>query len=131
MAVVTLLSDFIDGTSMALAEDTDAADLNAFMTANQGRLWASVQQRRRQRRQTIERRGPGTVYFAADTPGAAAVERYLSSDTGSAEEAAAMQAMKTAGVEIAPHVGADRERDALLNGQLRGLTAQAKGEGFG
>ena len=32
MAVVTLLSDFIDGTSMALAEDTDAADLNAFMT---------------------------------------------------------------------------------------------------
>ena len=49
MAVVTLLSDFIDGTSMALAEDTDAADLNAFMTANQGRLWASVQQRRRQR----------------------------------------------------------------------------------
>ena len=116
---------------MALAEDTDAADLNAFMTANQGRLWASVQQRRRQRRQTIERRGPGTVYFAADTPGAAAVERYLSSDTGSAEEAAAMQAMKTAGVEIAPHVGADRERDALLNGQLRGLTAQAKAEGFG
>ena len=131
MAVVTLLSDFIDGTSMALAEDTDAADLNAFMTANQGRLWASVQQRRRQRRQTVERRGPGTVYFAADTPGAAAVERYLSSDTGSAEEAAAMQAMKTAGVEIAPHVGADRERDALLNGQLRGLTAQAKAEGFG
>jgi hypothetical protein len=129
MAVVTLLSDFIDGTSMALAEDTDAADLNAFMTANQGRLWASVHQRRRQRRQTIERRGPGTVYFAADTPGAAAVERYLSSDTGSAEEAAAMQAMKTAGVEIAPHVGADRERDALLNGQLRGLTAKA--EGFG
>ena len=59
------------------------------------------------------------------------MERYLSSDTGSAEEAAAMQAMKTAGVEIAPHVGADRERDALLNGQLRGLTAQAKGEGFG
>jgi hypothetical protein len=77
MAVVTLLSDFIDGTSMALAEDTDAADLNAFMTANQGRLWASVQQRRRQRQQTIERRGPGTVYFAADAPGAAAVERYL------------------------------------------------------
>lgn len=55
MAVVTLLSDFVDGTSMALAEDTDAADLNAFMTANQGRLWASVQQRRRQRQQTIER----------------------------------------------------------------------------
>ena len=131
MAVVTLLSDFIDGTSMALAEDTDAADLNAFMTANQGRLWASVQQRRRQRRQTIERRGPGTVYFAADAQGAAAVESYLSSDTGSAEEAAAMQAMQNAEVEIAPHVGADRERDALLNGGLRGLSAQSKAEGFG
>ena len=131
MAVVTLLSDFIDGTSMALAEDTDAADLNAFMTANQGRLWASVQQRRRQRRQTIERRGPGTVYFAADATGAAAVEHYLSSETGSSEEAAAMQAMQTAQVEIAPHVGADHERDALLNGRLRGLTAQAKAEGFG
>ncbi len=126
MAVVTLLSDFIDGTSMALAEDTDAADLNAFMTANQGRLWASVQQRRRQRQQTIERRGPGTVYFAADAPGAAAVERYLGSDTGSAEEAAALQAMRSAGVEIAPHVGADRERDVLLNGRLKDLTAQAK-----
>ena len=94
MAVVTLLSDFIDGTSMALAEDTDAADLNAFMTANQGRLWASVQQRRRQRQQTIERRGPGTVYFAADAPGAAAVERYLGSETGSTEEAAALQAKR-------------------------------------
>jgi len=131
MAVVTLLSDFIDGTSMALAEDTDAADLNAFMTANQGRLWASVQHRRRQRRQTTERRGPGTVYFAADATGAAAVERYLRSDTGSDAEASALQAMQTAGVEIAPHVGADHERDALLNGRLRGLTAQAKAEGFG
>ena len=131
MAVVTLLSDFIDGTSMALAEETDAANLNAFMTANQGRLWASVHQRRRRRRQTIERRGPGTVYFAADAQGAAAVESYLSSDTGSAEEAAAMQAMQNAGVEIAPHVGADRERDALLNGRLRGLSAQSKAKGFG
>ncbi|MCB4398625.1 hypothetical protein [Synechococcus sp. MU1625] len=131
MAVITLLSDFIDGTSMALAEDTDAADLNAFMTANQGRLWASVQQRRRQRRQTVVRRGPGTVYFAADATGAATVERYLSSETGSVEEADAMQAMQAAGVEVAPHVGADRERDALLNGQLQGLTDQAKAEGFG
>ena len=133
MAVVTLLSDFIDGTSMALAEDTDAADLNAFMTANQGRLWASVQQRRQQRHQTIVRRGPGTVYFAADAAGAATVERYLNSETGSAEEAAAMQAMQAAGVEIAPHVGADRERDVLLNGHLKDLTAQAKAKakGFG
>jgi hypothetical protein len=71
------------------------------------------------------------VYFAADATGAATVERYLSSETGSAEEAAAMQAMKAARVEIAPHVGADRERDALINGRLRGLTDQAKAEGFG
>ena len=73
MAVVTLLSDFIDVASMALAEDTEAADLNAFMTQLKGNLWASLQKRRRQRRQTIERRGPGTVYFAADAQGAAAV----------------------------------------------------------
>ena len=71
------------------------------------------------------------MYFAADATGAARVERYLSSETGSAEEAAAIRAMQAAGVEIAPHVGADRERDALLNGQLRGLTDQAKAEGFG
>ena len=36
-ATVTLLSDFVDGTSMALMEETDTLDLNAFMTANQGR----------------------------------------------------------------------------------------------
>ena len=69
------------------------------------------------------------MYFAADAPGAAAVERYLASDTGSAEEAAALQAMRSAGVEITPHVGADRERDVLLNGRLKDLTAQAKGFG--
>ena len=42
-----------------------------------------------------------------------------------------MQAMQAAGVEIAPHVGADAERKALLNGQLRALTPQAKAKGFG
>ena len=71
------------------------------------------------------------MYFAADATGAAAVERYLGCATGSAEEAAAMQAMQTAGVEIAPHVGADRERNVLLNGRLKDLTAQAKAKGFG
>ena len=73
------------------------------------------------------------MYFAANALGAAAVERYLGSDTGSAEEAAALQAMRRAGVEIAPHVGADRERDVLLNGRLKDLTAQAqaKAKGFG
>ena len=39
--------------------------------------------------------------------------------------------MRSAGVEIAPHVGADRERDVLLNGRLKDLTAQAKAKGFG
>ena len=131
MAVVILLSDFVDGTSMALAEETDVSDLNAFMTANQGRLWASVQQRRRQKKLTGVRRGPGTVYFARDAAAAATVEDYLCCDTGSPEEAAAMQAMQAAGVEIAPHVGADAERKALLNGQLRALTPQAKAKGFG
>ena len=131
MAVVILLSDFVDGTSMALAEDTDAADLNAFMTANQGRLWASVQQRRRQQQLTGVRRGPGTVYFARDEEAAATVETYLRCDTGSPEEGRALEAMQTAGVEIAPHVGSDGERKSLLDGQLRGLTPQARAEGFG
>ena len=66
MAVVTLLSDFVDGSSMALAEDTDAPTLNDYMTLSQGRLWAGVQQRRHQRGLTTKRRGPGTVYFAPD-----------------------------------------------------------------
>ena len=131
MAVVTLLSDFIDGSSMALAEDTDASDLNAFMTANQGRLWASVQQRRRHKQLTGVRRGPGTVFFARDHGAAAAVENYLRCDTGSQEELQALEAMQKAGVEIAPHVGSDGERKVLLDGQLRGLTPQAKVQGFG
>ena len=131
MAVVTLLSDFIDGSSMALAEDTDASDLNAFMTANQGRLWASVQQRRRHKQLTGVRRGPGTVFFARDHGAAAAVENYLRCDTGSQEELQALEAMQKAGVEIAPHVGSDGERKVLLDGQRRGLTPQAKVQGFG
>ena len=64
MAVVTLLSDFVDGTCMALSEDTDAENLNAYMTASPGQLWAGVQQRRLARQLTRERRGPGTLYFA-------------------------------------------------------------------
>ena len=47
MAVITLLSDFVDGTSMALVEDTDLGNLNDYMTQSQGKLWAGVQQRRR------------------------------------------------------------------------------------
>ena len=131
MAVVTLLSDFVDGSSMALAEDTDASDLSAFMTANQGRLWASVQQRRLQKQLTGVRHGPGTVFFARDHRAAAAVEKYLRCDTGSQEEQQALEAMHKAGVEIAPHIGSDGERKFLLDGQLRALTPQAKVQGFG
>ena len=131
MAVVILLSDFVDGTSMALAEDTDAPDLKAFMTANHGRLWAHVQQRRRQKQLTGVRRGPGKVYFARDEEAASTVETYLRCNTGSPEERLALQAMQKAGVEIAPHVGSDRERNTLLDGQLRGLTPQARTQGFG
>ena len=125
MAVVTLLSDFVDGTSMALAEDTDAE------SRSQGRLWAGVQQRRRQKGLTVIRRGPGTVYFARDAAAAHAVEIYLQSDTGSDNERKSVEAMQAARVEIAPHVGADAERDVLLKGQLRDLTAQAQARGFG
>tara|TARA_B100000900_G_scaffold103434_1_gene85717 strand:- start:1241 stop:1636 length:396 start_codon:yes stop_codon:yes gene_type:complete len=131
MAVVTLLSDFVDGSSMALAEDTDAPTLNDYMTRSQGRLWAGVQQRRKQRGLTTQRRGPGTVYFAPDDHSAEAVNRYLQSDTGSDEETLAFEALKTTGVEIAPHVGAEAERTALLDGKLRNLTPQARAQGFG
>ena len=131
MAVVIMLSDFVDGTSMALAEDTDAPDLSAFMTANHGRLWAHVQQRRLQKKLTGVRRGPGTVYFARDEEAASTVETYLLCNTGSPEESLALKAMQKAGVEIAPHVGCDRERKTFLDGQLRGLTPQARAQGFG
>ena len=131
MAVVTLLSDFVDGSSMALAEDTDAPTLNDYMTRNQGRLWAGVQQRRHQRGLTTKRRGPGTVYFAPDELSAEAVNRYLQSDTGSDKEKRALELLRTTRVEMAPHVGAEAERTALLDGKLRDLSPQAKATGFG
>jgi len=59
------------------------------------------------------------------------VNRYLQSDTGSEEEKLALESLRTTRTEIAPHVGADAERKALLNGTLRGLTPQAKATGFG
>jgi hypothetical protein len=130
MAVITLLSDFVDGTSMALMEDTDHGNLNDYMTQSQGSLWAGVQQRRRKQGLTTIRRGPGTIYFAPDETASVAVERYLQSETGSEDEARAYSAMTKAGVSIAPHVGAEAERRALLDGQLRDLRPQAKAEGF-
>ena len=131
MAVVTLLSDFVDGTCMALSEDTDANSLNAYMTASPGQLWAGVQQRRLARQLTRERRGPGTLYFAPTEEAQDCVTAYLQSDTGSKQEHDLLQAMKTAGVEIAPHVGQASERDVLLRGQQRQLTRQAQARGFG
>ena len=44
MAVITLLSDFVDGTSMALVEDTELGNLNDYMTQSQGKLWSSAAQ---------------------------------------------------------------------------------------
>ena len=130
MAVITLLSDFVDGTSMALAEDTDLGNLNDYMTQSQGRLWAGVQQRRRKQGLTTIRLGPGTIYFAPDETATVAVERYLQTATGTEEEKSAFEAMNNSGVSIAPHVGAEAERMALLDGQLRDLRPQAKAQGF-
>ncbi len=113
-ATVTLLSDFIDGTSMALMEETDVADLNAYMTASQGRLWADVQDKRRSRGLTSKRCGPGTLYFCRTEEGAKALECYLAADTGSEQEQHWLQQMKGAGVEIAPHIGHPNERRSLL-----------------
>ena len=131
MAVVTLLSDFVDGTCMALSEDTDAKDLNAYMTQSPGQLWAGVQQRRRARGLTRERRGPGTLYYATNDAAHALVTAYLQSETGSKQERQCLNALRTAGVEMAPHVGEAAEREALLKGQHRNLTRQAKAKGFG
>ena len=131
MAVVTLLSDFVDGTCMALSEDTDAKDLNAYMTQSPGQLWAGVQQRRRARGLTRERRGPGTLYYATNDAARALVTAYLQSETGSEQERQCLDALRTAGVEMAPHVGEAAEREALLKGQHRNLTRQAQAKGFG
>lgn len=131
MAVVTLLSDFVDGTCMALSEDTDAKDLNAYMTQSPGQLWAGVQQRRRARGLTRERRGPGTLYYASNDADHALVTAYLQSETGSEQERQCLEALRTAGVEMAPHVGEAAEREALLKGQHRNLTRQAQAKGFG
>jgi len=131
MAVVTLLSDFVDGTCMALSEDTDAKDLNAYMTQSPGQLWSGVQQRRRARGLTRERRGPGTLYYATNDAAHALVTAYLQSETGSEQERQCLDALRTAGVEMAPHVGEAAEREALLKGQHRNLTRQAQAKGFG
>ena len=98
MAVVTLLSDFVDGTCMALSEDTDAKDLNAYMTQSPGQLWAGVQQRRRARGLTRERRGPGTLYYATNDA-AHARDGLPAERNGVKQERQCMEALWTAGVE--------------------------------
>ena len=98
MAVVTLLSDFVDGTCMALSEDTEAGTLNIYMTTSPGQLWAGVQRRRLARQLTRERRGPGTLYFAPTETAQACVTAYLQSETGSPQERDLFEAMNAAGV---------------------------------
>ena len=131
MPVVTLLSDFVDGTSMALSEDTEAPSLNNYMIRNPGQLWAGMQQRRLARNLTRRRRGPGTLYYAPTETAQAYVNAYLQSETGSSEEQEQQHAMQTSGVEIAPHVGEAIERKALFSRQQRNLTRQAQAKGFG
>ena len=116
-ATVTLLSDFVDGTSMALMEETDTLDLNAFMTANQGRLWGDVQRKRLDRGLTTKSQGPGTLYYCANQTGLNALQKYLQAFTGSADEAHWMSQMQRAGVQIAPHIGESAERARLLDKQ--------------
>ena len=131
MPVVTLLSDFVDGSSMALSEDTDATCLNTNMTTNPGQLWAGVQQRRLERGLTQRRRGPGTLYFAPNPEAQAALENFLQSITGSEDEQQQFMAMKRLGIETAPHIGEEDERSILLTGKQRPLTPQARAQGFG
>lgn len=131
MPVVTLLSDFVDGSSMALSEETDASSLNAYMTTNPGQLWAGVKQRRLARGLTQQRRGPGTLYFAPNSEAQAALESFLQSETGSDIEQQQLMAMKHLGVETGPHIGEPDERSILLTGKQRPLTPQARAEGFG
>lgn len=130
MPVVTLLSDFVDGTSMALSEDTDAQSLNNYMARNPSQLWAGIQQRRSARNLTLRRTGPGTLYYAPTQTAQTCVIAFLQSDTGSSEELKQEHAMKASGVEMAPHVGDAIERKALLNSQQRKL-CQQKRRGFG
>ena len=131
MPVVTLLSDFIDGTSMVLSEDTDAPSLNSYMVRAPGQLWAGMQQRRLARNLTRRRRGPGTLYYVPTETAQASVIAYLQSDTGSSDEKHKQRAMQAHGVEIAPHVGEALERKALFSGQQRNLSPQARAQGFG
>ena len=131
MPVVTLLSDFVDGSCMALSEETDASSLNAYMTTYPGHLWSGVKQRRLARGLTQQRRGPGTLYFAPSSEAQAALEGFLQSDTGSEAEQEQLMTMKRFGVETSPHIGEADERSVLLTGHQRPLTPQARARGFG
>ncbi|QNJ19553.1 hypothetical protein SynA1825c_01246 [Synechococcus sp. A18-25c] len=126
MSVVTLLSDFIDGTSMALSEHTDQPSLNDYMTSAAGQLWAGTQQRRLRRNLTRQRRGPGTLFFAPNDKANASVTAYLQSETGSSQEAAWQERMQQQGVEIAPHVGDAHERQVLVKGESAPVDPSSK-----
>lgn len=131
MPVVTLLSDFVDGSSLALSEETEASCLNTYVTTHAGQLWAGVKQRRLSRGLTQQRRGPGTLYFAPNPEAQAALESFLQSETGSEIEQQQLMAMKHLGIETGPHIGEADERSILLTGKQRPLTLQARAKGFG
>ena len=59
------------------------------------------------------------------------MEAYLQSDTGSEQEGSLLNDLRRVGVEIAPHVGDEAERNVLMNGQHKVLTPQARARGFG
>ena len=86
--------------------------------------------------QTLSKREDGLRlgadhYYATNDAAHALVTAYLQSETGSEQERQCLEALRTAGVEMAPHVGEAAEREALLKGQHRNLTRQAQAKGFG
>ena len=131
MAVVTLLSDFVDGGSMALSEETDASSLSVYMTTHPGRLWSGVKKRRLARGLTRKRRGPGTLYFAPNSEAQKALEDFLQTDTGSEHENQQLMTMKRLGIEISPHIAEEKERSVLIKGKQISLTPRAQARGFG
>ena len=96
-------------------EETDAPDLNTFMTASQGRIWADVLKKGSDRGLTQKRQGPGTLYFCSNEQGLTALQQYLEPETNSTEEQHWLEEMKKRGVKTAPHIGSAAERQALLN----------------
>ena len=114
-STVTLLSDFVDATSMALIKETDATDLNTLMTASQGGLCSDVLKKRLARRLSPKRQGPGTLYFSRNEQGLTALQHYIKSETYSTEEQCWLEVMEKRGFQTTPHNRRVAERLAFLN----------------